>query len=220
MVEPTRPYRSTLRDQQARATRRTIVEAGAELFVERGFTGTTVDAIAQRAGVSRKTVFTSVGGKVPLLSQAIDWALVGDDDPVALAERPVLRELMLQTDPATAVEMWARMVTEIAGRLARLHPVLTAAADVDPEAAELNARSESHRLGGARGFVEHLRSIDGLHDDLDVARAAAMAALLMDPLGYRRLVLDDGWAPEQYAAWVARLAAASFLPEGASAVRA
>ncbi len=215
MVEARRPYRSTLREEQARSTRRAIVEAGAALFVERGYAGTTMDDIAARAGVSRKTVFTSVGGKVPLLKQAIDWALVGDDEPVPLEDRPVVRELMAQSDPATAIELWARMVSVIAGRLARLHPVLTAAADVDQEAAALHAVSERNRLGGARTFVERLQEIDGLRDDLTVERAAAMASLLMDPLGYRRLVLDDGWRPEEYAAWVARLTAASFLPAGA-----
>src|SRR5688500_16295550 len=68
-----RPDQSSLREGQARTTRRAIVEAGGALFVERGYAGTTVDAIAERAGVSRKTVFTSVGGKVGLLKLAIDW---------------------------------------------------------------------------------------------------------------------------------------------------
>ena len=105
--------------------------------------------------MSRKTVFTSVGGKVGLLKLAIDWALVGDDEPVALDARPVVRELEQETDPG-AVVMWAHMVTGIAARLALLHPVLTAAADVDEQAAALNAVSERNRLGGARGFVEQL----------------------------------------------------------------
>lgn len=212
MVEGRRSYRSALRDEQARTTRRTIVEAGAALFVERGFAGTTMDAIAERAGVSRKTVFTSVGGKVGLLKLAIDWALVGDDEPVSLDERPVVRELVQETDPQRAVVMWAHMVTGIAARLALLHPVLTAAADVDEQAAELNEISERNRLGGARGFAEQLHSLGALREDVSVERAAAMASLLMDPLGYRRLVLGDGWTVEEYADWVARLAAASFLP--------
>ena len=161
MSEATRPYRSSLREGQARATRRAIVEAGSALFVERGFAGTTVDAIAAQAGVSRKTVFTSVGGKVGLLKLAIDWALTGDDEPVVLDDRPVVRELVEETDPQRAVVLWAHMVTGIAARLALLHPVLTAAADVDDEAAALHAISERNRLGGARGFAEQLRSIDG-----------------------------------------------------------
>jgi len=212
VVEAKRSYRSSLRDEQARTTRRTIVEAGAALFVERGYAGTTVDAIAERAGVSRKTVFTSVGGKVGLLKLAIDWALVGDDEPVSLDARPEVRELGQETDPQRAVVMWAHMVTGIAARLALLHPVLTAAADVDEQAASLNAISERNRLGGARGFVEQLHSLGALRGDLSVERAAAMASLLMDPLGYRRLVLGDGWTADEYADWVARLTAASFFP--------
>ena len=70
-----RPYRSALRDEQSRATRRRVVDAGAELFVERGYVPTTIDAIAERAGVSRRTVFTSVGGKAAVLKLAFDWTL-------------------------------------------------------------------------------------------------------------------------------------------------
>jgi AcrR family transcriptional regulator len=211
VVDSKRPYQSSLRAGQARTTRRAIVEAGGALFVERGYAGTTVDAIAERAGVSRKTVFTSVGGKVGVLRLAIDWALTGDDEPVPLNDRPVIRDLVQETDPQRAVEKWAHMVTGIAARLALLHPVLTAAADVDEQAAALNAVSERNRLGGARSFVEQLRSLGALRSDLSVERAAAMASLLMDPLGYRRLVLGDGWTEDEYADWVARMTAASFL---------
>ena len=212
-VDSRRPYKSSLREGQARATRRAIVEAGGALFVERGYAGTTVDAIAERAGVSRKTIFTSVGGKVGLLKLAIDWALTGDDEPLALNERPVVRDLMQETDPQKAVTKWAHMVTGIAARLALLHPVLAAAADVDEQAAELNATSERNRLGGARQFVEQLRGLGALRSDLSIERAAAMASLLMDPLGYRRLVLGDGWTEAEYAEWVAVMTAASFLPD-------
>ncbi|WP_249423777.1 TetR/AcrR family transcriptional regulator [Nocardioides coralli] len=218
-METRRPYRSALRARQARATRRAIVEAGAALYVDRGFAGTTVDAIAERAGVSRKTVFTSVGGKVPLLKLAIDWALTGDDEPVTLEERPEVRAVFEEPDAARAVTAWAHMVTGIAGRLARLHPALAAAAEVDAEAASLYAVNERNRLHGARSFVERLRAIEGLRADLDLDRAADMASLLMDPLGYRRLVLEAGWTVEEYADWVAVLTAASLLAPGAAEAR-
>jgi len=212
-VESRRPYRSSLRDEQARTTRRAIVETGAALFVERGYAGTTVDAIAERAGVSRKTVFTSVGGKVGLLKLAFDWALVGDDEPVPFSDRPVVHELLQETDPQKVVEKWAHLVTGIAARIALLHPVLVAAADADEQAAALNEVSERNRMGGATNFVEQLRGLGALRSDLSVERAAAMASVLMDPLGYRRLVLGDGWTDDEYADWVARMTAASFLPD-------
>ena len=63
-----------------------IVDAAAGLFIAHGYGGTTVDAIAEAAGVSRKTVFTSVGGKADALKFALDWAVTGDDAPVAQFE--------------------------------------------------------------------------------------------------------------------------------------
>src|SRR5262245_52097861 len=104
MSEVKRNYSSTLRDAQARQTRRAIVDAGARLFVDDGFGRTTIDTIAAEAGVSRKTVFTSVGGKVEILKLAIDWAIVGDDEPVALADRPEIERLKAETDPRAILD--------------------------------------------------------------------------------------------------------------------
>src|SRR4051812_39945471 len=67
MSQERRPYRSTLRADQARTTRRAIVGAARDLFVELGWSRTMIDLVAARAGVSRKTVFTAVGGKAALL---------------------------------------------------------------------------------------------------------------------------------------------------------
>ncbi len=213
MPTAARPYRSPLRQEQARVTRRTIVEAARDLYVERGFSGTTIDAVADRAGVSRKTVFTAVGGKVALLKLAWDWALAGDDEPVPVAERPQVQEMIRQTDPWALVPLWALFVAEIASRVAPLYPVLEAAADADPEAAELAAVSERNRADGARSFVTGLAEIGGLRPGLDVDRAAAAATVLMDPMPYTRLVTRAGWTQEEYVAWLTRLAEASFLPD-------
>src|SRR5690242_8489793 len=101
-----RAYRSTVREESARRTRRQIVSAAAELFVERGYAGTTVEAVAERAGVSRRTVFSSVGSKVELLKTAWDWAVVGDDEPVAVADRPEIARMRAETDPRALVELW------------------------------------------------------------------------------------------------------------------
>ena len=113
-----KPYVSRLRDQQARATRRAIVNAAAELFITRGYGSTTVDDIAQAAGVSRKTVFTSVGGKPAALKLAIDWAIVGDDEDVPLLERPHIRAGMTEPDARRVLSDFARSVIKISSRIA------------------------------------------------------------------------------------------------------
>jgi len=207
----TRPYKSSLRQEQARETRRRIVEAGGQLFVEHGYGQTTIDAIAERAGVGRKTVFTSVGGKAALLKLAFDWALAGDDEPVAIADRPAFRRMMQGKDPAVVLADWMAMNAAIAGRLAGLHHVLVVASDADPEAAALLTTVEGHRTHGAREFVTKLKATGGLQPELDIDRATAIVEVLMDPMPYRRLVTLHGWTPEEYIEYLQRTAAAALL---------
>jgi AcrR family transcriptional regulator len=209
--EGRRPYRSALREEQARVTRRAVVEAARDLFIEVGWSRTTIDAVAARAGVSRRTVFTAVGGKAALLKLALDWALVGDDEPVPMADRPVVAEMERLTEPRAFVARWARFVAELEERAAPLAHVLAVAADADPEAAEVHAASERNRRGGAWGFVSHLEAIGGLRRGLSIERAVATAVVVMDPAVHRTLVVENGWSLEEYAGWIERAAVAELL---------
>ena len=211
MPQARRPYRSRLREEQARATRRAVVSAARDLFVELGWSRTTIDVVAARAEVSRKTVFTAVGGKAALLKLALDWALVGDDEPVPMAERPVIAEMERLSDPRALVGRWARFVAELEERAAPLAAVLAVAADADPEAAGVHAESERNRLGGAAFFVARLAAVDGLRPGLTTERAVAVTLLLMDPAAYRTLVREHGWTRDEYADWIERAAAAELL---------
>src|SRR5437879_10486221 len=95
--EVKRPYQSTLRGAQAQSTREAVIDASARLFVEKGYAATSIEEIAAAAGVSRATVFTSVGGKAKLLKTALDVAIVGDDAPIALPNRP--RSQSIRAEP-------------------------------------------------------------------------------------------------------------------------
>src|SRR6516162_8731323 len=124
MNRPAKRYTSEIRDEQARRTRRAIVTAAHDLFLGRGYTATTIDAIAQAAHVSRRTVFNSVGGKAALLKLAVDWAIAGDDEPIPVAERPAVKAIQAESDPRKGLALWAQMVTEIATRVAPISEVL------------------------------------------------------------------------------------------------
>lgn len=199
-----RAYRSQVRDDQARHTRRAIVDAAARLFVANGFAGTTIDAVAEEAGVSRKTVFQSVGGKGQLLKLAVDWALVGDDEPVPMAQRPEVQRIRAQRDPQTAIRMWARITTRTAVRSAALRQVVDAAADVDPDAAALLAAGERESRQGAAMFVDHLASIGGLRRGLSRTEATDLCWVFMHVQPYHGLVTLRGWSPRRYERWLAR----------------
>jgi AcrR family transcriptional regulator len=196
-AEP-RAYRSAIREEQAQVTRRAVVSAAAELFMERGYAATTIDAVAERATVSRRTVFTAVGGKAALLKLAWDWSLAGDDEPVPIAERAVVRRIQDETDPVVVLRLQARHIREVAERVAALNRVLPVAADADPEAAALRESIEQQRFTGARMFVQSLRDRGWLRRGISVRQGAEVCWLLMDPTAYGWLVKERGWTTRQY----------------------
>jgi AcrR family transcriptional regulator len=198
-----RDYRSVLRTEQARATRQAIVAAASQLFVANGYGATTIDAVAKAAGVSRKTVFTAVGGKVDLLKVAMDWAVAGDDLPVALADRAVLRQLLDQPDPSVLLTGWARIQAQIGTRVAALFQALEVAAGLDSEARGLLAQLQEQRLDGAHTIVKRLRTLDALTGDLTYQEAVDLAWLATDAALYDRLVRIRGWSPRRFEQWLA-----------------
>ena len=73
-VKRRRRYNSPLRAEQADGTRRRVLAAARELFLARGYAGTTVAAVAQAAGVSPDTIYVSLGGKQGLLEGVLSLA--------------------------------------------------------------------------------------------------------------------------------------------------
>jgi AcrR family transcriptional regulator len=215
-----RAYSSTLRDSQARRTRRDIVAAAGRLFAAQGFAATTIDAIAAEAGVSRKTVFTSVGGKVALLKLAYDYAMAGDDEPVPMVEREGLQSIIAEPDAYQQMRMYAEFVTGMGGRISALWLALRGAAEVDPEARELYQRWDRQRLDGMRdGPVRDLQAKRALRTDLTPDEAAAIFWVLIDPELYHRLVVVQGWSPNRFRDWLYQAFVSQVLvpPDGSAA---
>jgi len=198
-----RVYRSDLREGQARATRRQIVQAASRLFAERGYAAATIDAVAQEAGVSRKTVFTSVGGKVELMKLAYDWAVTGDDEPVSMGNRPEVLELASEPDPARLLEKWAALLSTQMARVAPMHAALRSAADADPQAHELFEQVQDQRLAGMKRPVSLLAGRGALREGLSQKRAVDLVWLYVEPLQWELLVQRRGWSRAAYAEWLA-----------------
>lgn len=206
-----RDYRSSLRAAQAADTRRAVVAAAAELFVEHGYGATTIDAVAAAAGVSRKTVFTAVGGKVDLLKTALDWAVAGDDGAAALADRPRLKGLLEHADGERVLREWARVMVEIDQRVAGLFRVVEVAADTDVDARGLLETAQRQRLSGAGVIVKRLTELAALRSGLSRSEAVDVAWLATDPVLFDRFVRTRGWSVTRFEAWLVRLLVTQLL---------
>jgi AcrR family transcriptional regulator len=197
-----RPYRSPLRAAQAASTREAVIAAAARLFADQGYVATSIDEIAERAGVSRATVFTSVGGKGALLKTALDVAIVGDDEPVSLPERLRSKAIRAETDPHLYLALYAELVGEISGRVAKLYEAVRGAAGADSEARDLWDAQQAQRRRGAANVVGDVIAKGGLRPGLDEETAADTVWALNDPGLYHQLVNGRGWPPDRYAVWL------------------
>jgi AcrR family transcriptional regulator len=214
-----RSYVSTLRDSQARRTRRQIVAAAGRLYARQGFAATTIDAIAAEAEVSRKTVFTSVGGKVALLKLAYDYAMAGDDLPIPMIEREGLQAIIAEPDPYEQLRMYAELVAGMGERISALWLALRGAAEVDEEAKELYMRWEQERLDSMKsGPVANLLAKGVLRADVTADEAAVILWMLIDPALYHRLVVVAGWSRDRFRDWLFEaLTSQLLIPKATSA---
>jgi AcrR family transcriptional regulator len=208
------PVRYPLRADRARRTHQALVAAAAELFASAGYAATTIDAIAQRAGVGRATVFTSVpGGKPQLLKEARDQAIAGDDEPVPIPQRSWFIDAMAQTDPRELLRRQAANYRRIADRAARLERALATGAATDPALADLYAEARRQRHFGTSFVAGRLGALGALADP---ETAPDTIYALAAPDIYLLLVDDRGWTPDRYENWLAAQLIRGLLAENTS----
>jgi AcrR family transcriptional regulator len=207
-----RPYKSALRSEQATATRGRIAHAAAQLFAAHGYSHTSIDQIAERAGVARPTVYTAFAGKPALLKAAVDVLLAGDDAPVPVADRPWVEEVLHQRDARVLLELQARNDRMINERVAALYEAVRNASATDNDIADLYATLQQQRLTGARITIDALASLGPLRDGLDIDAATDILWILKDPALWTALVTNRGWPAERYQEWLADTMQDSLLP--------
>jgi AcrR family transcriptional regulator len=195
-------YQSRLRTEQAAATRELVLDAATRLFIERGYAATSIDAIAEAAGVGRSTVFAASGGKSWLIKTAYDRAIVGDDEPVPLLQRPAARKLFQLTDPTAIVAGHARIIAEAAERVSAICEAIHAAAGCDPEVGDLWKEIGQQRLNGAKAFATLIDEKAGLRSGMAVEEAGDIIWIFNDPTLHHALVRLRGWSQDRYRQWL------------------
>ena len=190
-----RRYDSTLRRRQAAQNRRTLLDVATALFAERGWSVAVRD-IAMAAGMSVETVYAHFGSKAELLNQVLDVAVVGDDEPVALMDRPEFAALGRggQGERAAAA---AALVTAINRRTIGVQRTLREAAAVEPD---LAARLEEARGRQRRNVRDGAAMVAGR--ELSTTEVEGLWAVMCMEV-YELLTVSAGWSPEQYETWLA-----------------
>ena len=207
-----RRYSSDVRAEQRRATRQRVLDAARTLLVLRGYGGTTVEAIAGRAGVSVQTVYNTVGGKAAVLKAVYDTALAGDDEPVPINDRPIVRAMRAATDPRRFVALYAHLGREMFERAGPLLPIMAEGVAGDREVRAFADKIEKERAVGTAGTAAAFHDKFGLRHGLTVADAADILWTLTSPDIAVRLIHRRGWPLDKFEAWLADAMTAALLP--------
>jgi AcrR family transcriptional regulator len=206
--EPTpsrRRYRSPLRKQQAGQTRAAVIAAATGLFGEKGWAGTGMRDVAGAAGVAIETVYANFRSKSELLTACIDRAVVADDQPVPLADRPAFAALGRGTR-AQRTRAAARLLTDIHQRTAGLILTVREAAASDPELARWRHAAEEGRRANVEQAAALIAGRSVTREECD-GLWAVMAVEV-----YELLTTQRGWSPQQYQQWLAGIII-QLLPE-------
>jgi TetR/AcrR family transcriptional regulator, regulator of autoinduction and epiphytic fitness len=206
-----RRYESAHRQEQARLTRRAVLDAAGRLFVDPGYAATPLTAVAAQAGVAIQTVYRTFGSKQALLSALIDVTIAGDDEPTALAERQFVADIRALTHARAKLTRYAAHLAATHARQLHVMLALASAATADPEAAAIWQKNLEQRRHGMAMFAADLASTGQLRDHHTVDEVTDVLWLAMDVRNYDWLVRQRGWTPEQFQRWYVDTVAGAIL---------
>jgi AcrR family transcriptional regulator len=189
------------RAAKARATRARMLEAARGLFVAHGYGATSLQDIADRAGVAVQTIYFTFGNKRTVLKEVLDVAVAGDDEPVATMRRPWFTAVLDAPTAAGQLEAHVAGTRAVSERAAPVVEVLRAAAATDPELRELWARNLDQRFQVQAAAAEALAGKPGARPGLTAGEIADILFALLSPEMYLLLVDTRGWSPSRWEEW-------------------
>lgn len=189
----------TLRAEQAAVTRRRISDAARLLFVRDGYGATTLQAIADEAGVAVQTVYAVYRSKPGILRDLRDSIVFQPEAEEGYREALAAAE---SGDAGAALDAFARSIRIRWDAGADVVLVGREAGSTDSRLRAEGNQPYERRRGGLRALVETLRP--GLRPGLETADAMAALDALTLPDVYLEVVRGLGWPSDAYEAWLAR----------------
>jgi AcrR family transcriptional regulator len=196
---------------RAARTRSRIIAAATELFVADGYGATTLQQVADRAGVAVQTIYFTFRNKPTLLKELVDVAIAGDDRPVATLDRPWFAEVTAAPDARTALAALVDGTGAVLGRVAAVSEMLRTAAAADPELRDLWHDRTDPRHTVHLAAAKALLAKPGVRAGLTEERTADVLYALLSPELFLVLTRDRAWPPEEWRDWVTDLLAGRLL---------
>jgi AcrR family transcriptional regulator len=185
------------RKKKAEATRLRILEAALAEFLEQGYAGTTMDAVAADAGVAVQTVYFVFRTKGDLLQAVYEHVVLGPDRlPPHLTSW--WREVEEEHDVVEAVRT---LVTGSMEVLVRAAPLVWTVLG-DETARDGYDFNEGLRRDGYEVLIRTLTAKHPLRPDVTPERARDVLLLLTGPQLFSQLTRDLKWSRDEVQEWM------------------
>jgi len=207
-----RKYDSTRRQAQAGETRRQILEAAHKLFIEHGYAGATIEAIAKEAGVALKTVYAVFKNKRKILVTLLNISSsTSGEENIPVLERAGPKAVSQERDQRRQLQMFAQVIADNMEGAAYISEIMQVAAkteaDVDKMVQNLNKQRWQHMAVAVRQIA-----FNGPLREKDEAFATDTVWTLTSPEVFLLLTRDRGWSKEKYTEWLADSLIRALLP--------
>lgn len=194
-------------------TRRRIEQAAAGLFGEHGYTGTSIQAVADAAGVHAQTIYQAYGTKAALLGAVGARLVAGEDDPASHpSERAWARRIQAEPDPARKLRLYVQHIASVTPRVIALIDMLRATAPAEPDAAAFLDQIEQGRHLGPLNLFAAVAEQGQLREGLTLAAASDITYALVSPDTFRSLVVRRGWTWRRAEQWLTGCLTQALLP--------
>ena len=190
---------------RSRRTRAALLEAARALLEAGGFGALTMAAVAQRAGVTRRTVYLHFASRSELVDELFDY--VSDQEGLG----PSLAAVWEAGDAEAMLQAWAR---HLAGFHVRALAVTRASEQVhrrDPDAAAHRRRYLTEQLGVCRRLMDRLAEEGRLSATWPPEVAAEMLWGLISGDMLERLLVERAWTTEAFVERFGSMLTTSFL---------
>jgi len=156
---------------QAAQTRRDVLMAARQLFVEHGYASTSMQQIADQAGVALQTVYSSAGAKPAIVMALVDLI----DEEAGLSE--AVPAALAESDPRRLIAWSVRIPYRFVERCGDYLTALISAAAVEEGAAKALKESWTRHQRGAAHVAHKLVATGGVRPGLTVEDVHAAIAL-------------------------------------------
>jgi AcrR family transcriptional regulator len=198
------------RREKAAQTRARILEAAYRLFSAGGYEATTMQIVAEAAGVAVQTVYFIFGTKARLLAELESRMILGGASSEQSGQRPWVAQMQQETDPRRLVALFVETTADVLSRISPFVAALGPALPSDPHSIAARDRGRDEFFGV---LIDRLSALRSLREGLTPSRGLDIIRVVNTVEAYADLTTRRGWTVVEWKEWLTNVLCMQLLAD-------